>query len=512
MARWFLAWMSNMDVTALKSDLEQKFELVCFYDLADMLAQHGTIFRVFKQHYKPVFDTQQRLVFYTEHATTQLMLDHLQRAATKIDISNFFIAVCTPHDITGQLEIANKKYGNDKVAITWLHYKIQNTKNLDSNAVYPFDTFCTVPFSMLTVGQDLTAEPCCKYAAKIGSIEHDSLIDVFNSPLMLELRNDIKQGVKHRHCSVCWDDEAKGTTSLRMHFLNKNIVDCDQEWVDQPAIRDLTIAPSNLCNFKCRICKPSSSSSIASEEIKFSKDSIRIQELKKYNSLYNRPTSGIHKKIHQIVDHLKFFHILGGEPFKWKELETLVDHVISSGYAKDIQIEFNTNGSVFPKTIFNKLLNFQSVEILISIDDIGKRFELQRGGKWDQILENIVQFKNQKSNTVKISIAPTVNIQNLLYLDQLVDFCSANELDIVWWFLEGPDYLSIDCVTLATKNAVYNKYINHPNTELQAIARRMRLSPPVSGKEFIDYMKKIDQRRNEDSSIVLKEIFDLMSS
>lgn len=504
------AWTTDMNSQTLKLNLEKKFKIVCFYDLADAMCQHGTIFKIFKQHYKSVFDPNDRLVFYTEHVPTQIVLDHLQRAATKIDISNFFIIVCTPHNIVQPLTLANDKYGNDDVVISNVTYHIQGSKQLVDDAIYPFDTFCTVPFSMLSVGTDSAIRPCCKYAVNLGSAENTSLKDAFNSPLMLELRRDIKQGIKHQHCKTCWDIEGKGNISLRNHFLDKNIEVCDQEWVDQLAIRDLTVSPSNLCNFKCRVCNSTASSRIASEEIKFSKDLIEIQELKKYNSQLS--SGSLLDKIHQIVDDLKFLHILGGEPFLWKELEALIDQLVSAGHAKDICIEFNTNGSVFPKKIFNKLLAFQSVEILLSIDDVGKRFELQRGGRWDQVLENILQFKNQQSNNVKIKIAPTVNIQNLFYLDHLVEFCDINNLEIVWWFLENPDYLSIDRVTAATKTAVYNKYINHPNVNLQQIANRMHLSPPVSGQAFIDHMTKLDQRRNQDSAVILKEIFDLMSS
>jgi MoaA/NifB/PqqE/SkfB family radical SAM enzyme len=504
--------MNNMKPESLKSQLETTFDLVCFYDLADALLQHNTVFKIFKKYHKEAFDSNQRLIFYTEHAPSQLILNHLQRAAVTVDISNFFITICTPHDITQQLKIANKQYGNDDVAISWLPFLLQDTKHLVSDNIYSFETFCAVPFGMLYMSKTLDVKPCCQYKGNVGSLNDSDLIEIFNGPLMSKLRSDIKQGIKHQNCKNCWDAEAKNATSLRDHFLDKYGNLCDQKWIDDFYIRDLTISPSNLCNFKCRICNSENSSSIAAEEIKFSTDLNKIKILKEYNSFYNTPTTDITQKVYQVVNDLQFLHILGGEPFKWQELDRLIDSLVVSGHAKNMQIEFNTNGSIFPNKIFDKLLNFKSVEILISIDDINERFELQRGGSWNKVLNNILEFKNKKTNTINIKIAPTVNIQNILYLDRLVDFCSAHNFDIVWWYLHDPQYLSIDHVTAAVKDVVYNRYINHSVPELQSIAVRMYSSPPVSGQSFINYMTKIDLRRKQNSSIVLKEIFDLMST
>ena len=157
-------------------------------------------------------------------------------------------------------------------------------------------------------------------------------------------------------------------------------------------------------------------------------------------------------------------------------------------------------------------MKFKSVLILISIDDINERFEIQRGGRWNQVSRNIQTFKNLKSPTFDVKIAPTVNIQNLLYLDQLVDFCENLDLEIVWCFLESPQYLSIDFITTAAKNIAYQKYINHPEPELQAIAQRVNQFQPINDNLFLTYMKKLDQRRGQDSSVVLEEIFNAMSS
>jgi len=495
-----------MNIQNLKIELEQAHDLVCFYDLADAMSSHGKIFKIFKNHYQSSYSPTQKIVFYTSDCPSQLVLDHLQRAATTVDISNYFITLCTPHNVKSALEEANAKYGNDSVSINWHSCVLEATRPIDSDNIYPFDTFCTLPFGFISVTPNNMSVPCCKYQGATGMFDHqfdfDSQLD--------QVRQDIKRGQRHKNCSTCWNAEDLGQVSMRQHFINKYIDQCESEWVDRPYVRDLTIAPSNLCNFKCRICTPVNSTKIAVEELKFSSDLTEQQTLK---TIINWPAENkkITDKIFQLAPNLEFLHFLGGEPFLWQDLELLIDQLIAADLANHLQLEFNTNGSIFPDQIIDRLLKFKSVEVLISIDDIESRFELQRGGDWPTVLQHILKFNSLKSSTFNVKIAPTVNIQNVLYLDHLVNFCENENLEIVWCFLESPQYLCIDHITAAAKDAVFNKYANHRNSELQSIAHRVYQTAPVTGDVFLNYMKKLDQRRGQDSAVVLKEIIDAMS-
>lgn len=501
-----------MDAASLQCELATKFDIVCFYDLADAMVSHGAIFKIFKLHFQNEFRHNQRLIFYSQFEPSQLVLDHLQRAAASINISNFFIIICGPHNIQSQLTSANQKYGSDSDSITWYQCALLGTQPINSDCIYSFETFCAVPFGVLTTNSTSSILPCCKYTEVIGSVENTTLANAFSSKQMNQLRDDIRHGRRHQACKSCWDVEDSGNVSMRKHFINKYGNQCDQEWVDQPRVRDLTISPSSLCNFKCRICGPWASSKIAAEELTFTTDPEKQLHLKTIIKDSTRQNAPILDQIYEIAADLRSLHIMGGEPFLWPDLDTLLDRLLAADLAKDIQIEFNTNGSVFSKHTIDRLLQFKSVEILLSIDDVGDRFELQRGGSWAQVLQNILSFKQLKSSTFAVKIINTVNIQNLLYLDQFVDFCDSNDLEIVWWFLENPSCLSIDFVTAATKDAVYKKYINHTNSELQAIAKRIVTNAAVNGDTFLNYMHMLDQRRGQNSSTVLKEIFDTMSA
>jgi len=492
---------------SLKSDLDSKFNVVCLYDLADTMVKHGEIFKIFKKHYLTAYTPVQRLVFYTSLDPSQLVLNHLQRAATKIDISNYFIVICCPHNIESKLKTANEKYGNDNVVITWYPCLLEQTTHISADNIYPFDTFCAVPFGITTISTAGLTKPCCRYQGYSGSIDN---FDFNNNEVISQIRTDIKHARRHQNCKSCWKAEEFGQTSFRQIYNIKYEDQFDLDWVDSPGPRDLTVSPSNLCNFKCRICFPGTSSKVASEKLKFASDLKEKQKLKNIINI-SKNNNITADKILSLAAELKYLHILGGEPFLWPELNCLLDKLIDHGLAKNIQIEFNTNGSLFPNQIISKLLKFKFVEILISIDDIGKRFELQRGGKWESVLQNVLSFKKLKCANFSVKVSPTVNIQNLLYLDQLVDFYNQHNLEIVWTFLENPYYFSIDQITEKMKNIVYEKYIGHPNLELQMIAKRMHQTAAVDGQLFLHHMNQFDQRRDQNSKIILKELFDAMS-
>ena len=61
---------------------------------------------------------------------------------------------------------------------------------------------------------------------------------------------------------------------------------------------------------------------------------------------------------------------------------------------------------------------FQQVDISISVDNVGDRFEFERGGAWDIVEQNIAQFRVETN--FNVSIMPTINIQNVFYIEDLI--------------------------------------------------------------------------------------------
>jgi MoaA/NifB/PqqE/SkfB family radical SAM enzyme len=493
--------------------LKKQYDVVCFEDLGDYYSQHRAIFDLLKRCYQEKFLGNQRLVFYSSEPLSQEFLNHIQRAASRIDISNFFILILTPFDILSKLKEANQKYGNDAVLINFEIADITNSRPFGSAGfIKNHESMCVFPFMMQSVSMSNDVRPCCKINTSVGNLKDNTLTEVFDNDKSASIRRSLSTGDMIKECNVCWDVEKNNLTSHRQHGLNKYRDQIDQGWFDDVKPRVIEISPVSLCNFKCRICKPIQSSSIAVEELMYATESDTKKRLKQYININKDDfTKSIPSRLINSLDGVEFLHILGGEPFMWPQLDELLDLIIEKDYAKNIRLEFNSNGSIYPATIIDKLKKFKYVEILLSIDDIGHRFEIQRGGNWDDVYKNIELFKNLKSSTVDIKAAVTVNIQNVLYLDQLLEFFQNINFDIVWWYLEDPAYLSIYNTTTKVKNLIYQKYHSHSNSELRNIATGVQSSTPINGKEFLEYTVKLDNRRAQDFKLYHSEIFNAMS-
>ena len=500
-----------VSVDALCNRLSLQFEPVCFVDLAEVAHQHSAIFSLLEHYHKEVYTPTQRLVFYTSHQPDQKFLNHLQRAVSSVDVSNFFVVICTPYNISNGLQQANQQYGHDSSVINWISVELNTTADITSDNFYPYDTTCPLPFTSLFVGIDGVVSPCCKISQSTGNIYKNTLDHIFRNSNTQHIQQQMQQGIKPKVCNTCWHIDSVGGTSLRQHAIDKFGKQLDRGWINDLSIRDVTITPSSLCNFKCRICKPFASSQIAVEELKYSNNNIETIELKQFlkfaRSDLDEP---IHHSLLEIQNTLEHLHVLGGEPFMLPGLEELLNKIILSNNSSHIQLEFNTNGSIWPADIIELFDQFHKVEILISIDNIGNKFEIERGGMWETVENHIRQFAALPQDKVSTKLCVTVNIQNLLYLDNLVEFADDVGVDIVWIYLETPTHLCIDHVTHAVKDLVYQKYHNHSNTELVEISNRLQSTTAVVGQEFLEYTDMIDRRRGQEFVKTHPEIYVAM--
>lgn len=496
----------------LRAELEREFSLVCFEDLAGMRSQHGAIFRLFQSLRLDHFQPAQRLVFYTQHAVDQPFLDHIQRAASRVDISNWFILIVTPHNLESMLHLANQRFGYDSTTIS------SRIEPIDHSAHWPDPGFadsrhlCPLPFVATFCDPDGRLRPCCLYKNDLGQAQNQSITSAFHGQGFQELRRQMMSGQAPKACDTCWHLEKQGGTSLRRLALQKYGDMLDSQLLDQPDIVDLSWSPASLCNFSCRICNPISSTTIAAEEIKWSKSLAHRNNMRQLIKAHNN-TDLQDSVIEQIVGmkQLRFLHILGGEPLLWPKFQKLVELLVDHGLASQITLEINTNASLFPDDFLAFIRqHFAAFEILLSIDNVGTRFELERGGKWDKIFHNIKAFAALQDQKTKVKLSTTINLQNVLYLNDIVSLAENLQVDVLWWYLEKPSYLSINQVTTAMQAEIIKQYINHKIEELRSIAERMANTSPVSGKPFLDFVHELDHRRGQRFADSHSEVFRAM--
>jgi MoaA/NifB/PqqE/SkfB family radical SAM enzyme len=222
---------------------------------------------------------------------------------------------------------------------------------------------------------------------------------------------------------------------------------------------------------------------------------------------YNDYTWDQLQKLLPDIENLDFY---GGEPFLVKEISKLLSSAIEQGYSQQMRLHFNSNGSVFPDKLIPIFEQFKSVDIALSIDNIGSRFELERGGQWAEVEKNILNFCHLDSTKFTTYIMPTVNIQNVYYLDDLFDWASNHQIRVTVNFLNDPAWANINNLTPTAKQLVIDKFSQSRHKELQLLAVRVSTSAGSSGTEFVHQMKRFDQIRDQDFGITHNEIAQAM--
>jgi hypothetical protein len=86
--------MTPIPSTDLKQYLEQnyKYQIVGVIDLDQLLGQpRKTLYKLFKQWFQQEYSDHSRIVLYSRNLISVETLTHIQKSATLLDISNFFI-------------------------------------------------------------------------------------------------------------------------------------------------------------------------------------------------------------------------------------------------------------------------------------------------------------------------------------------------------------------------------------------------------------------------------------
>lgn len=478
----------------LLDQLTQIYDVICFVDLAEITKNPGRVFRILQTYHNDSFDQNQRLIFYTNFQIDIDLLKHIKDACYHVDVSPSFLLFCSKDDILSTLI---EVFGNKDFPKSFL--VDVSSQPLEKSHRYPY-SLCPQPWSHLTVTPQGEIKPCCVNKDSIGHINDQSLKEVFQGKEMEKLRAQFIRGERPSSCNRCWQIEEHGGISSRQTLIKSYKIDFLDQWIDDPQIRSLDLKPGNTCNFKCRICRPSSSSSIAAEMLTQTSDRdelFKIKNLIQLSKWIDNKERDFTQELIDLCPDLINIDFFGGEPFLLKSLPRILDSIIQSGHADHIRLHFNTNASVFPDNLLERFSKFQHVDIGLSIDDIEQRFEYQRGSKWPIIENNINRYLNIPRNRFSLSIYPVINVQNVLYLDQLIEWCDNKKIMIFAEYLESPSYLSISNLTSAARDLVLDKFKNNQHPLITSIKNKLNQSSTSNGKEFIKMMTDLDRVRKQ---------------
>ena len=362
-----------------------------------------------------------------------------------------------------------------------------------------------------------TARPCCLAIDEITradgskySLRENTLEEIYHSPYMQNLRSDFLAGNKPATCQRCWDEEAAGRTSKRINSRIRlkeyyNSIDFQNTNPNQLWFIDLKLG--NICNLKCRICGSWSSSKWAKEEIDYIPELVDRKTHLAYTYLQDgawpRESELFWDNLKTLLPNIKYFEFTGGEPFLIEQHFELLRYAVKHGYSKNIEIHYNTNGTVFPEQA-ELWSNFKHVEIAFSIDNVGTQFEYERyGAEWDLVQENIAKFTEMRSNKISTQLCTTMNIQNVYYLPELCDWISTQTFDHVYFnMLHDPWHMCISRMTTFAQDLVIDRLTTHEfnskyRAEVLRIVQFIKNGEGSDGQEFLQKMQTTDEYRKQ---------------
>ena len=395
------------------------------------------------------------------------------------------------------------------------------------------DKICILPWVSIETSPVGTTRPCClakeeiyfydNFDRKINyNLKEYSLEEIYHSDYMQDLRKDFLAGNKPETCQRCWDEEAAGRTSKRMNSRIRlkeyyDRVDWNNLNPDQLWFIDLKLG--NICNLKCRICGSWSSSKWAKEEIDYIPGIDRKTHLA-YKFLQDgawpRETEVFWDNLKTLLPNIKYFEFTGGEPFLIEQHFELLRYAVDHGYSKDIEIHYNTNGTVFPDFV-NVWKEFKHVEIAFSIDNVGDRFEYERyGANWLEVQDNLAKFTSMRSPKLSTQLCATMNIQNVYYLPELCGWISQQTFDHVYFnMLHDPWEMCISKMTAEAQDLVIDRLTSYEfnskyRAEIMRIVKFIENGEGSDGKEFLNKMQTTDTYRGQSFLITHNEIAKAM--
>jgi MoaA/NifB/PqqE/SkfB family radical SAM enzyme len=362
---------------------------------------------------------------------------------------------------------------------------------------------------------------------KVFYIGKSSIDENFNNEWAQTIRNDLKNGIRHQACKYCWAEEDVGRKSKRQRDNERYAYEL--EWKLRTPFRGLAKFELNLgnnCNIKCRTCHPSISSAWMKEAYELDhKDNMTYQQysnnMKKFHRQYDED-SPFWDDLANNLETIKQFDFYGGEPFLSKKMWEILKICIDKGYAKDIELHYNTNGTTWPKET-ELWKSFKAINLSFSIDGIGEQFEYMRfPAQWSEVSGNMQKAREYKlnNNNISLSWCVTLSTINVYYLPEILDEYHENFQDFGCYLnlVHGPIYFNISKLPPAVRTHVIDR--------LEKISRDYKdvwyHLPGIIGfiqngtyedsvwKKFLSTVVKHDQYRSQDFAKTFKEYNDII--
>lgn len=318
---------------------------------------------------------------------------------------------------------------------------------------------------------------------------------------------------RHPSCQSCWDKEDAGIISTRQRYNQK--LEHIQPEPEQPKI--LIFKPGNTCNMACRMCNPATSSSWYADAYKASDTPLTFQEYTKefeiIRNSYQPSNVQLWDDLKNWMAKMEVIDIYGGEPFLIPGLFDLLNHGVETESAKKINIDINTNASIWNQKYIDILKEYKLVNFKVSADShIPAQFEyIRHKSNFNKVMENIDRFKSEfkNSNNVLTTCVLTVTSLNVFYVDEIEKALQRTlQMPIGINFVTGPDeYYDIRHLPIPVKQHLLQHL---KNQQVKTFLEQTIPKCDIEWPKFCTRTDRMDQIRNQSFSETFPEWWNLL--
>lgn len=388
-------------------------------------------------------------------------------------------------------------------------------------------TFCILPWIHFYANPDGTVLPCCigDHRLPLGNVQKNSIIEIWNNNQYKEMRLNMLSGNRCKECTSCYQSEDAGVNSFRQsvnkdyaEFFNFADETNSDGSLDTMKLKYLDIRWSNICNFKCRSCSSTYSSSWATEDNKQGQNkSVFIFSGGNNNDL-------LYEQIKPYISEVKEIYFAGGEPLLMDKHYDILKHLIDIDNT-DIKIRYNTNLSslAFKNiSVIDLWKKFSNVHLNVSLDSWGDRAEyIREGTEWKTIIDNINTVKTNCPH-IHLGVSSVISAFNVYTLPEFTDYLLDNQLfeasSISFYNLIHPNFYSFDIFDAETKTGIIKKlserkYNNNTRSRINNVIRQLESSTTNDElrRQFKDQTDHYDAIRNKrfiDTFPELKDFYE----
>lgn len=329
----------------------------------------------------------------------------------------------------------------------------------------PSDTFCILPWIHLSSRPDGRMRLCCTTNAsavqdsnsnnkrgggEIGNLKNDKgetvnfnttrLEEAWNGNFMKTVRRMMLAGRQPLTCKKCYKEEEAGHISKRnwetdywshRYNIDEIISETQEDGSIPPKIRYIDLRMGSKCQLACVMCSPHDSTGwikewqqmhpqIQNERLQRSAnwDNKGVSQGSSFNWHKNNPQ--FWQDLLAQIPNIYQLYFAGGESLIIDEHYELLEKCIKMGYAKKIELRYNSNAVEWRDDLFDIWNEFKRVRFHYSIDADNERNEYIRyPSKWEH-QEKVFWELDNTAPQIEVTTATTLMALNIPYIPEFV--------------------------------------------------------------------------------------------